>query len=356
MSDYNTAYAGLNPPIQQPIKLEIVHAVMDEDKLPKRPEALIGGVLREGGKMVCSGKDKSGKSFLAINLGVCVATGSKWLGLECKRGKALYLNLEIDEAEFMKRVYDVATAMGVDPELAEENFLIARRPRTGLTIAQFVNALVDEPEARGCSLVVIDPQYKIFEGNENEQPAMALFYAQVDRLVAELGCAVFVVHHQSKGYQGNREMSERACGSSVFGRDPDAIMSIDRLNHSGNAMRAEFVLRDYPQIEPIGYWFDHPLCIRDEAGELAGCKVAYGPGKGDGASGPGIRLSEVEAICDRLMEGRDSFNRQELSRELGGVRGDRINRILGKSGRYTYASHGNTCLVLRRGSALSPSL
>lgn len=195
MMEYNnTAYVGLNPPGAQPVKLEIVHAIMDESKLPKRPDALIEGVLREGGKMVCSGKDKSGKSFLAINLGVCVATGSKWLGRNCKQGKVVYLNLEIDEAEFMKRVYDVATALGADPLLAERNFLIAKRPRSGLTIGQFADALSGEPEAEGCSLVIIDPQYKIFDGNENEQHDMAGFYAEIDRLVSNLGCAVFVVH------------------------------------------------------------------------------------------------------------------------------------------------------------------
>lgn len=345
---HNASYECLNPPINPPVKLEIVHAIMDKAKLPTRPDALVEGVLREGGKMVCSGKDKSGKSFLAINLGVCVATGSKWLGLDCKQGRALYLNLEINEADFMERVYDVATALGVDAELAERNFLIVKRPKSGLTITQFVESLSREPEAVGCSLVIIDPQYKIFEGNENEQRDMAEFYAEIDRLISALGCAVFVVHHQSKGYQGNKETSERACGSSVFGRDPDAIMSIDRLSHAGNAMRAGFVLRDYPPIKPIDYWFDHPLCVRDEAGELSDCKMAYGQGDGSGSQGSSFRVSEVDAICERLIEGRDSFNRQELAKELGGVRGEKINRILDKSGRFTHESHGNTCMVVRR--------
>ena len=324
---------GVNPPMRPPVKLEIVHAIMDESRLPERPEALIEGILRVGGKMVCSGKSKSGKSFLAIQLGVCVAVGGRWLGLLCQKGKVLYLNLEIDEAQFMKRVYDVAHAMGVDPELVEENFLIAKRPRSGLTMAQFVDAVVQEGEAAGCSLVIIDPQYKVFEGNENEQHDMAAFYAQVDRLVSGLGCAVLVVHHQSKGYKGNQEVEERASGSGVFGRDPDAIMSIDRLAHPGKAMRAQFVLRDYPDARPIDYWFDYPLCERDVEGELADCKVASGWAASSAGGGPDRKLTMIEAAYAELAANGVRVKCADIAKVVG-VKSETVRKKLEKTNRY----------------------
>ncbi len=338
--------SGLNPPVEPRVKIEIAHAIMDERNLPKHPDALIEGALRTGGKMVLFGKDKSWKSFLAIQLGVCVSTGSEWLGLSCKRGKALYFNLEIDEPAFMRRVYDVAVALGADPGLVTENFLIAKRPRASLTIKQFVNALIDEVEAKGCSLVIIDPQYKIFEGNENEQRDMAAFYAEIDRLISHLGCAVLVVHHQSKGYQGNKGTSERACGSNVFGRDPDAIVSIDRLNHPGNAMRAEFVLRDYPGIEPINYWFKHPLCIPDAGGELANCAIGYRK-QNACATKAAEKLTTIEEACRARLEDSGKVKCAEVARTLG-IKNETLVKYLERSELYSLEKDGGAWYVTRK--------
>ena len=147
------------------------------------------------------------------------------------------------------------------------------------------------------------------------------------------------MHHQSKGYQGNKETSERACGSSVFGRDPDAIMSIDRLAHSGKAMRAEFVLRDYPQIDPIDYWFDHPLCVLDEKGELAACKVSSGAPKPTG-QGKARQLAEIERACDQLLGSGNRVKCADVAKTVG-VKSSRVKECLENSERYELRRDGN---------------
>ena len=50
---------------------------------PKRRPTLVAGILRRGHVALISGKAKSGKSWLALNLSVCVACGISWLGREC---------------------------------------------------------------------------------------------------------------------------------------------------------------------------------------------------------------------------------------------------------------------------------
>lgn len=80
---------------------------------PLRPE-LIEGVLREGHKMLIAGPSKAGKSFSLIELAICIAEGLPWMGrFNCKKGKVLYISLELDRASCLDRFYHVQEAMGI---------------------------------------------------------------------------------------------------------------------------------------------------------------------------------------------------------------------------------------------------
>ena len=81
---------------------------------PLAPE-LISGVLREGHKMLLSGPSKAGKSFMQIELAIAVAEGYNWLKFQCRQGKVLYINMEIDGASCIHRFIDVYRALGIEP-------------------------------------------------------------------------------------------------------------------------------------------------------------------------------------------------------------------------------------------------
>lgn len=48
-------------------------------------------------------------------------------------------------------------------------------------------------------------------------------------MCTELGCAVIYCHHHSKGGQGGKKSMDRASGSGVFARDPDALIDLIEL-------------------------------------------------------------------------------------------------------------------------------
>ena len=62
---------------------------------------------------------------------------------------------------------------------------------------------------------------------------MARFCNQFDRVATELGCAVIYCHHHSKGQQGQKKSMDRASGSGVFARDPDAMLDMIELEPTG---------------------------------------------------------------------------------------------------------------------------
>lgn len=80
--------------------------------------------------------------------------------------------------------------------------------------------------------VIIDPIYKVLTGDENSADQMAHFTNQFDKVATELGSSVIYCHHHSKGSQGGKKSMDRASGSGVFARDPDALVDLVELEVS----------------------------------------------------------------------------------------------------------------------------
>ena len=89
--------------------------------------------------------------------------------------------------------------------------------------------LIRRASKRQYIAIIIDPIYKVITGDENSADQMAHFCNQFDKVCTELGCAVIYCHHHSKGAQGAKRSMDRASGSGVFARDPDALLDLIEL-------------------------------------------------------------------------------------------------------------------------------
>lgn len=87
--------------------------------------------------------------------------------------------------------------------------------------------------------IIIDPIYKVITGDENSADQMANFCNQFDLVCTELGCAVIYCHHHSKGSQGSKKSMDRASGSGVFARDPDALLDLIELETTEPLIKQE---------------------------------------------------------------------------------------------------------------------
>lgn len=199
------------------------------DDMPDLAPPLIEGVLRQGHKMLVAGPSKAGKSFALIELCIALAEGGRWLGWKCAQGRVLYVNLELDPASCLHRFRDVYEALGIPPEnignIDVWNLRGRSVPMDKLTPSLIRRALKTRPIA-----VVIDPIYKVITGDENAADEMSAFCNQFDRVAQQVGCAVIYCHHHSKGYQGQKRSMDRASGSGVFARDPDALLDMMELD------------------------------------------------------------------------------------------------------------------------------
>ena len=198
------------------------------DDLPPLAPELIKGILREGHKMLIVGPSKAGKSFDLIEMAIAIAEGGKWHGWQCTQGRVLYVNLELDRASCMHRFRDVYTAARIPPKNLSNIDIWNLRGRS-VPMDKLAPKLIRRAKDRHYKAVIIDPIYKVITGDENSADQMAKFCNQFDKVCTELGASVIYCHHHSKGSQGQKKSMDRASGSGVFARDPDALLDMIEL-------------------------------------------------------------------------------------------------------------------------------
>jgi hypothetical protein len=189
---------------------------------------IIDGVLRRGHKLLLAGPSKAGKSFLLLQLAIAIAEGREWLGWQCARGRVLYVNLELDRASAYHRLAELYHRLEISPDHAADIDLWNLRGKA-MPMTELAPRLIRRAAKRQYAAVIIDPIYKVITGDENAAHEMAKFCNQFDRVCAELGVATVYCHHHSKGDQGAKRAHDRASGSGVFARDPDALLDLIEL-------------------------------------------------------------------------------------------------------------------------------
>ena len=224
---------GINDDLPDPEGLESVW-----NNMPDLSPCLIDNVLRKGHKMLIAGPSKAGKSFLQIELCIAIAEGRKWIQWQCAQGKVLYVNLELDRASCLHRFKDVYSSSGIRPDHLD-NIDIWNLRGKSVPMDKLAPKLIRRAAKKNYVAVIIDPIYKVITGDENSADQMANFCNQFDKVCTELGCAVIYCHHHSKGSQGAKKSMDRASGSGVFARDPDALLDLIELETTDALMKQE---------------------------------------------------------------------------------------------------------------------
>ena len=206
--------------------------------MPELSPCLIDGVLRQGHKMLIAGPSKAGKSFLQIEMCIAIAEGRSWLGWGCTKGRVMYVNLELDRASCLHRFQDVYDALGWEPRNLR-NIDIWNLRGKSVPMDKLAPKLIRRAAKKDYIAIIIDPIYKVITGDENSADQMANFCNQFDKVCTELGCAVIYCHHHSKGAQGGKRSMDRASGSGVFARDPDALLDLIELETTDDLMKQQ---------------------------------------------------------------------------------------------------------------------
>ena len=305
---------------------------------PPLAPVLIDGILRKSHKMLISGPSKAGKSFFLMELAVALANGDEWIGFPCKKSRVLYVNFEIDEASCINRFINIRQAIQERKHYPCDNMgdlLVWNLRGHAMKLGNLVPKLISKVKDLNLDVILVDPIYKVISGDENNASDMAAFCNEFDKIATELGCSVIYCHHHSKGAQGQKKAMDRASGSGVFARDPDAqldMLELDtseaqmfRDNQTATGWVIESSLREFPNIIPKRLWFDYPLH------EVAGSELDNAkPKGGSDATKAKITDDDVDSYFDEYADKAGFANVEELASAFG-VSGTTLRNRLKKS-------------------------
>lgn len=305
---------------------------MDMETPPVLDEVQIDGVMRRGDKMCVAGPSKAYKSFSLVQLAIATSCGIKWLGWKCKQGRVLYINCELRGESFRKRVWEVADAMhGADRGAIAENMDVWNMRGRTQPLQTCKDHIIEQCESRNYDMIILDPIYKLFAGDENSAEEVSAFMLAMDELALRTHASVVYCHHHSKGAKGGVSAQDRFSGSGVFARDCDELIDISPLDlkdssvtdwgfdAKATAWRIETVIRDFEPKRPIDVIFEYPLHHIDETGYLSEFSLLSPQSVGGSKRGEQRRAERDEGIAklEEAVLGRSNellpFTAKELS-------------------------------------------
>lgn len=231
---------------------------------PPVPPEVISGVLYGGGTMMLSGPSKSRKTYTFLDLGLSVSTGTKWIGFDTAKTPVIYLNFELAEHSFARRLTAICDAKGITPPSGFHSFNLRGK---GVTLDKLGAELPRTIKTHGAGLVIIDPWYKISAqsgAEENSNDGQARVLAEAERIVNSNGAALVVGHHFAKGDASAKNSIDRAAGAGAMARWGDVIATLTEHEES-EAMAMEFHLRDFPPVGSLCVRWCQPLWQRDDS-------------------------------------------------------------------------------------------
>ena len=219
----------------------VAYEVMDADGILSEPDRdqVVEGLLDEDTTGALISESGAGKSFLILDLGASIATGTEWCGRKVKRGTFVYFAFESDNLK--KRIRALKTKF---PNLARNFYLIRARktitrvrkrdgtesPSEGEQMMVATLRVIARRIARQggdpIRLIAIDTFRRSHTGSENDSDEVDAYLRVVADLRAQYPGSVGLVAHHA-GWQDDDKAKKRARGSSAFQGNNDTVLFLE---------------------------------------------------------------------------------------------------------------------------------
>lgn len=223
----------------------------DEDAADAPEPCVIEGLLPVGVPAALAGEPKSLKTYVGVDMGVCVAAGIPWCGRQTKQGRVVMYLEEDARSEVRRRLWWLARGHELDPR----DLPLAVTAMAGLRLddSEHVARIIEE--CRGAALVVIDALSRVHSVDENDRTAMRTVTLALSRIVAETGATVLVVHHYRKAgardAYGQTRPGQRMRGSGDLHALVRAVIGVKKLTASAAGYSAIELTPESNYGEPV---------------------------------------------------------------------------------------------------------
>lgn len=266
------AFKGERTPLQG--KAEEAHVVVDDtpaisirdliQRNPKMRRPIVHDLLRSGETMNIIAAPKTGKSWMVLDLALCVATGRPWLHrFKVERSPVVLIDNELHEETLADRIQRVATAKGMTVDDLD-GWLEVKSLRGALQSFKTLDAGMLAPkhvEPGRYGMVIFDAFYRFNcddGSDENDNGYMARTYNLLDSMAKRLDACLVCIHHTSKGNQSDKAVTDVGAGAGSMSRAADTHLVLREHELAGHLV-VDAAMRSWKPLEPTVVRFEYPL-------------------------------------------------------------------------------------------------
>ena len=246
----NSNVQAINTPFQSAPEIKQYKIVKAEDllatlPLPRKwviddflPRNIVAALIAAGG---------SGKSYLAMNLAISVASGGILFNkfMPSKEGKVVFISGEDDIAELQRRLHwstgslpkHVVDRIGKNinfVDLADTFEAFTEKDRTGEvhmtnSVTNLISSIKNSVGSE-VDLIIVDPVSRFRGGEENLAVDTTRFVQALQMFTNQLNATVLCLHHVNKGAKSNGTGQNNARGSSALVDGVRLVMELNQLS------------------------------------------------------------------------------------------------------------------------------
>ena len=209
-------------PMWGPAKLRHAYdqdAVEFAAEAPTTVDWLVEDLIPRGGAGIFGGVPKATKSMCALDLCMALSCGVPWLGIRIpNRVKTYLVSREDSPGLTQRRIKQLIAGRAEYRNLSDWMRITTKRHVADLEITteDHLAKLIDHIRAFGAEFVVFDVFRKLYKGDENENTLIDTVLEKVNRIRAETGAAIAIVHHIRKSETADIFSGLRGAGV-IFG-------------------------------------------------------------------------------------------------------------------------------------------
>lgn len=217
----------------------LLSKVKDARRQIKRIDWLVDGMIKQQSLVMFGGMPSGGKTYLAVELMLSVASGKPFLGLhEVKQGDAVFVACEGRDS-VLRRIgaWSHLKNGGIDVDNAyiSSRELVVNAPDTAdISIEQYVREM-EAGDIRPKVIFIDTMNYSLGSSKENDANDMTNYFSRIAHgLINKFGCVVVLLHHTSKDGADIRGSSTiRGALDSLFlvSRDAAGIFTVKNDKH-----------------------------------------------------------------------------------------------------------------------------
>jgi putative DNA primase/helicase len=215
----------------------------------ERIDWMVDRVIQRGANGFLAAEPKGGKSWASADLLLSLATATPWLGFNVPSPvKCALVSREDNPSLTSWRLKSLMFGKTLNPSqfsMVDDNLYVNSRKQTGslmLDVPEELEELISEIRSRQIEFCILDVFNVLHSADENDNTEMRGVLKHVNRIQEKTGCAVGIVHHFNKAYQGG-SLANGLRGSSAISGFAEWMLGITIEDKETKIRKMEFELK-----------------------------------------------------------------------------------------------------------------